>query len=350
MSESIPQFMRKKPDNIKIPVHLSRKDLGDIKALSLNIAERGQLQPIGVDKNDNLVFGLRRLTAMKAMGAEWINVQVFGDAHEMTTALLMELDENAMRKSLTPSEAVEMSLKIEESLRLAEGKDVPVPKNAVDPSKETVKLPLPFDHVPEQGKGFSKHERAAAKVLGVSPVTHAKAKQVVEAAKEDPSLQPIVDEMDRTGKVKTAHDKVLAAKEKASAATMKNQSLKDAAGVEIPPLLRDVFGDKKWIVEATEACILIGKDIKRVHAAIQSKGPSYQWMKTSQALETLRGAEASLLEVKELTEANKPHVVCGECEGKGKSLDADKCAQLCVDCNGCGWLPKWRYEELYDVD
>jgi DnaJ-class molecular chaperone len=73
-------------------------------------------------------------------------------------------------------------------------------------------------------------------------------------------------------------------------------------------------------------------------------------MKTSQALETLRGAEASLLEVKELTEANKPHVVCGECEGKGKVLDAEKAAQTCVDCNGCGWLPKWRYEELYDVD
>jgi ParB-like chromosome segregation protein Spo0J len=344
----IPNKQRKKPDNIKIPAHLSRKDLGDIKALAESIAQRGQLQDIGVDKNDNLIFGLRRLTAMKEMGAEWINVQVFDDAHEMATALLMELDENAMRKSLTPSEAVEMSAKIVEALARAEEKvEVPVPKGAVDPSKETVKLPVPHDHVAEQGKGFSKHERAAAKVLGVSPVTHAKAKQVVEAAKADPTLQPIADEMDRTGKVKTAHDKVLAAQLER---TTKNMSLKDAAGVEIPPLLRDIFGDKKWIVEAVEACILIGKDIKRVHAAIQSKGPAYQWMKTSQALETLRGAEVSLLEVKELTEGNKPHVVCGECEGKGKILDSEKVAQACVDCNGCGWLPKWRYEELYDVD
>lgn len=345
---SIPNKQRKKPDNIKIPAHLSRKDLGNIKALAESIAQRGQLQDIGVDKNDNLIFGLRRLTAIKQMGGEWINVQVFEDGHELIEAMKKELDENAMRKALTPEEAVEMSLKIEAALRAEEAKTVPVPKNAVDPSKETIKLPVTADHVPE-GKGFSKHEREAAAILGVSPVTHAKAKQVVAAAKEDPSLQPIVDEMNKTGKVKTAHDKVLAAKQAATATSTKNQPLKDAEDTEVPPLLRDVFGDKKWLVEFEESCLLLSKDLKRTHAALQAKGPAYQWMKLAKCLELLRNAEDMIFDAKSLTVDNKPHVVCGNCGGKGKVLDADKAAQVCIDCNGCGWLPKWRFEELYDV-
>lgn len=72
-------------------------------------------------------------------------------------------------------------------------------------------------------------------------------------------------------------------------------------------------------------------------------------MKLAKCLELLRNAEDMIFDAKSLTVDNKPHVVCGNCGGKGKVLDADKAAQVCIDCNGCGWLPKWRFEELYDV-
>ena len=41
----------------------------------------------------------------------------------------------------------------------------------------------------------------AAKAVGWSGKTYAKAKTVVEAARDDPEFQPLVERMDRTGKV-----------------------------------------------------------------------------------------------------------------------------------------------------
>lgn len=348
MSEvKVPQVQMKKPDHIKIPAHLSRKDMGDIASLSESIAKNGQLQPIGIDKNDSLIFGSRRLEAVKALGLEWVVCHVIPDGHDMARALLAEFAENEDRKAYTTSERVDIGLKIEESLKVTS--EVPVPKGAVKAGSETVKLPVAKDHVPDQtgeagygAKGYTKEALAAAKAVGLNKETYAKAKKVVEAAKDDPTLADVVEEMNKTGKVSKAVEVVEERKTKA-------QSLKDAAGVEIPALLRDVFGDKKWLIEAAEACELIAKDLERVARAVQSKGPAYPWMLSGQILETLRGVKDEVLSTKELIEGGKPHVVCGECGGKGKVLDAEKVAHQCNDCRGCGWMPKHRYEELYDV-
>ena len=344
------QVQLKKPNHIKIPAHLSRREMGDITGLSESIAKNGQLQAIGIDKNDNLIFGSRRLEAVKALGLDWVVATVVPDGHDMARALLAEFAENEDRKAYTISERVDIGRKIEESLR--ETTEVPVPKGAVRAGSETIRVPVSKDHVPEPigeageagygSKGYTKESLAAAKAVGVNKETYNKAKKVVEAAEADPTLKPIVEEMDKTGKVTKALEAIEERKTKA-------QSLKDTVGTEVPPLLRDVFGDKKWLVEATEACELIAKDIERVARAAQGKGPAYPWMLTGQILGDLKAAKDAIEAAKVLIESGRPHVVCGECGGKGKILDEEKTAQTCVDCRGCGWMPKHRYEELYDV-
>src|SRR5262249_55670909 len=49
----------------------------------------------------------------------------------------------------------------------------------------------------------------AAETVGMSGRTYEKAKAVVEAAEKDPTLKPVVEEMDRTGKVDPAYRKVV---------------------------------------------------------------------------------------------------------------------------------------------
>lgn len=45
-----------------------RKDLGNIKELAETINLAGLLQPIGITKQNKLVFGQRRLEAVKSLG------------------------------------------------------------------------------------------------------------------------------------------------------------------------------------------------------------------------------------------------------------------------------------------
>lgn len=67
--------------------------------------------------------------------------------------------------------------------------------------------------LPEPIERGDTRDRVAAAV-GMSPKTYEHAKEVVEAADKDPGLGPIVDEMDRTGKVNPAYKNVRARKQK----------------------------------------------------------------------------------------------------------------------------------------
>ena len=50
-----------------------RKDLGNLSDLAESIAAQGLLQPIGIDDNNTLVFGLRRLYAVRDM-LHWTDI------------------------------------------------------------------------------------------------------------------------------------------------------------------------------------------------------------------------------------------------------------------------------------
>lgn len=95
--------MKVKCNEIKIGNRV-RKDLGDIENLANNIKELGLLQPIGITKDNELVFGERRLAACRLLNHEEINVVVI-DSDEL---LECETTENVNRKNFVMSERVEI--------------------------------------------------------------------------------------------------------------------------------------------------------------------------------------------------------------------------------------------------
>src|SRR5262245_26565844 len=87
-----------------------RKEFGDLQALADSIAEIGLLQPIGVTQQYELVFGERRLRAIRDI-LQWKMIPV--RIVRLGALLLGEYHENELRKDFTISERVEIGKKIE---------------------------------------------------------------------------------------------------------------------------------------------------------------------------------------------------------------------------------------------
>lgn len=76
------------------------RDPGDVSTLADSITRLGQLQPIILEENGELVAGLRRLTATKALGKTQIWGVFKGNIDEIT-AREIELEENIRRLDMT---------------------------------------------------------------------------------------------------------------------------------------------------------------------------------------------------------------------------------------------------------
>lgn len=77
----------------------------NISALAASMKEFGQLQPIILDEDGELVAGMRRLTAAKSLG--WTSVwAVLRSQLDDLTARSIELDENLQREQMSPVEKV----------------------------------------------------------------------------------------------------------------------------------------------------------------------------------------------------------------------------------------------------
>ena len=101
---------------------------------------------------------------------------------------------------------------------------------------------------------------------------------------------------------------------------------KDATGREIPPHLRDVFGD----------CSLgdLAASLPGAVRIIKSAGMWNNWLKLEPsvtAAETLH----------ETLDRSLPYAVCPVCEG----VQGEEC-QKGVGCEGRSWVPKWKFEEI----
>jgi hypothetical protein len=198
-----------------------RKDMGDLNALGLSIAEVGLLQPIVVTKGRRLVggdtsadgrtfrtvyrlvAGERRLRAVVGLDRTTIKAYVVSNLQDAAALLRAERDESTCRKEFTPSEAVAIGTELE---KIEKAK-------AKDRQKET--QAKPGQRVGTQGKEkFSTPDagRATDKVaeaVGMSRPTYEKAKKVVEAAREDPAaFGDLPNRMDQTGKVHQAHQEM----------------------------------------------------------------------------------------------------------------------------------------------
>lgn len=96
---------RVKPSEIEVGERF-RDDIGDVSDLARTIDKIGLLQPIGVNSNNELVFGERRLEAWKRVnGDEPIPIKRVDNP-------LAELIENVVRKNMTWQEEAKAIKKI----------------------------------------------------------------------------------------------------------------------------------------------------------------------------------------------------------------------------------------------
>lgn len=98
--------------DIKIPARI-RKDIGNLEPLMESLGRCGQLNPITVTRDFELVAGYRRLTCAKRLGWKMIDATIVDGVNQLRL-LEMEMAENVYRKDFDPDELMEGLKKLEE--------------------------------------------------------------------------------------------------------------------------------------------------------------------------------------------------------------------------------------------
>lgn len=93
------------PDSIIVKKRI-RKDLGDIEGLMGSLKVHGQLAPIIINRNYELIAGFRRLQAVKRLGWKTIEA-VIVDRETDQQKLEIEMEENIQRRDLSAEEIAE---------------------------------------------------------------------------------------------------------------------------------------------------------------------------------------------------------------------------------------------------
>lgn len=163
-----------------------RKDLGDVDALAKSINDLGLLHPVVVMPDGTLIAGQRRLEACKRLGWQEVPVNVV----DLQNIVRGEHDENAVRKDFTITEAVAIG-------------------QAMEPAeRQAAKERQGYEALSSENFSELKPGRALDKVasfVGMSRPTLQKAATLVQAAEAEPErFAPLVEQMDRTGKVSGA--------------------------------------------------------------------------------------------------------------------------------------------------
>jgi ParB family chromosome partitioning protein len=144
-----------------------RQDLGDLEELANSIAAEGLLQPIGINEDSLLVFGERRLRAVRDI-LKWPTIAA--RVVRVSSILAAEHAENEVRKDFTASERVSIARALEEQLgdRRGQRTDLALPQNIAEvaPHVET-------------------REIAARRAGFGNRTTYEQAKRVVEKAVEE---------------------------------------------------------------------------------------------------------------------------------------------------------------------
>jgi DNA modification methylase len=133
-----------------------RRDMGDLKTLADSIRQEGLLQPIGVTDRLELVFGERRIRAVR----DFLKKKtILARIVDVSSILAGEYAENEVRKDFTPSERVAIARAIERQIGNRRGQRVQKIAQ-VGPGQKT------RDAAAERA-GFGNHEtyRQAAKVV-----------------------------------------------------------------------------------------------------------------------------------------------------------------------------------------
>jgi hypothetical protein len=176
----------------------ARKDSGNIQSLAKSIEAMGLIHPIAVSPDGGLIAGFRRIEAFKLLGRDEIPHRVIASLDDALKILQAERDENTERKPFNPSEALELAERLEPLEReAAKGRKE---KAGFRKSAAVTPMKSAMENFSTVSRGRASDKIASA--VGLSRPTLAKIKAVSEAAKQNPErYQPLVEEMDRTGKV-----------------------------------------------------------------------------------------------------------------------------------------------------
>ena len=159
-------------DSIRI-IDRHRKDMGDLEGLAVSIATEGLLQPIGITEDNVLVFGERRILAVRDILKR---ATIAARVVQVSSIVAGEYAENEIRKDFTPSERAAIGEAVAQQISGRQGQrtDRELPRNCaeVEPGVETRAI--------------------AARMAGFgSKDTYERAKKVVEHAVDE-----IVAQMD----------------------------------------------------------------------------------------------------------------------------------------------------------
>ena len=185
-----------------------RKALGDLGPLKASITELGLLHPVVIDGDRRLLVGGRRLEACKQLGMLTIPAVTAASLSELRQRVMAEKDENVCREPFKPSEWSALGKVIEEFQRpIAEAA-----KAAGGGDKKSKEAKSDGGSSPKRSKSRDESKRTAstaAAACGVDRRTYEKAKAVTQAASDAPKkFGPLVEMMDRTGKVNKAYSEL----------------------------------------------------------------------------------------------------------------------------------------------
>jgi N6-adenosine-specific RNA methylase IME4 len=223
-----------------------RKEYGDLDALARSINDRGGLiHPIAITPLDELIAGERRLLAWQNPECRFRDEPIPATVIDIDSIVAGEADENdpALRKAFTPSEAVAIARALRprlEALAKARQKHhggTAPGRRASDPNFGKAALvpattgldATPSEHCAQIAQSVpAAGGRALAKIAkatGKSARTIEKAEAIVIAAEREPERYgPLVEAMDRTGRVNGPFKR------------LQNSVAAEAIRKEVPPL------------------------------------------------------------------------------------------------------------------
>jgi len=211
------------PDSINLGERF-RKDLGDIDDLVQSIRDHGLLQPLVIDPDNNLIAGQRRLAACRKLSMRDVPVFVVSGLQEAALRIAAERDENTCRKDMNPSELVAIGTALEELERPKAAERHQEGSSRGGRAEGAVPANSTLDNSARDTSGYTRNIVGSA--LGMSGITYDRAKRVIEASDDAQAPPEVRDtakaaraEMDRTGNVSGAYNKVRRAQKEAEPET-----------------------------------------------------------------------------------------------------------------------------------
>ncbi len=98
-----------------------RTDIGDLKPLMESLQNHGQLNPVTLTRENELIAGHRRTLAARELGWKYIEATIV-DKSSAVEKLQLELEENVHRKDFSPEELLAGNRRLDKLLRPSIGR------------------------------------------------------------------------------------------------------------------------------------------------------------------------------------------------------------------------------------